>query len=80
MPRSSARTIGLGKLLGLSVIAEGIENPVTAELLRSMGCEEGQGYHFGPAMPAADFERKFLSDGGLQAAGIALVEQAATAA
>jgi EAL domain-containing protein (putative c-di-GMP-specific phosphodiesterase class I) len=53
-------TISLGKLLGLSVIAEGIENHATAELLRSMGCDEGQGYYFGRPMPATEFEQAFL--------------------
>ena len=53
-------TIGLSKQLGLSVIAEGIENQATADFLVSMGCEEGQGYCFGRPMPAADFERQFL--------------------
>ncbi len=54
-------TIGLSKQLGLSVIAEGIENRATADLLVSMGCEEGQGYFFGRPMPASDFEGKFLN-------------------
>src|SRR5437764_9499013 len=54
-------TIGLSKQLGLSVIAEGIENRATADLLVSMGCEEGQGYFFGRPMPASDFEAKFLT-------------------
>jgi EAL domain-containing protein (putative c-di-GMP-specific phosphodiesterase class I) len=53
-------TIGLSKQLGLSVIAEGIENRATADLLVSMGCEEGQGYFFGRPMPATAFERQFL--------------------
>ena len=55
-------TIGLGKMLGLSVIAEGIEDRATADLLRSMGCEEGQGYFFGHPMPAAEFERTYFSN------------------
>lgn len=54
-------TVGLSKQLGLSVIAEGIENRATADFLVSMGCEEGQGYFFGRPMPAADFERQFLA-------------------
>ena len=62
-------TINLGKLLGLSVIAEGIEDQATAELLKRMGCEEGQGYHFGPPVPAAEFEQRFLTDRSLAAAG-----------
>jgi EAL domain-containing protein (putative c-di-GMP-specific phosphodiesterase class I) len=53
-------TIGLGKLLGLSVIAEGIQDRATADLLGSRGCEEGQGYYFGRPMPAAEFEQRFL--------------------
>jgi EAL domain-containing protein (putative c-di-GMP-specific phosphodiesterase class I) len=52
-------TIGLGKLLGLSVIAEGIQDRATADLLGSKGCE-GQGYYFGRPMPAAEFEQRFL--------------------
>jgi diguanylate cyclase (GGDEF)-like protein/PAS domain S-box-containing protein len=54
-------TVGLSKQLGLSVIAEGIENRATADFLVSMGCEEGQGYFFGRPMPAAAFERQFLT-------------------
>lgn len=53
-------TIGLSRQLGLSVIAEGIENRATADLLISMGCEEGQGYFFGRPMPAQTFENQFL--------------------
>src|SRR6185369_9675465 len=54
-------TISLGKLLGLSVIAEGVEDRATADLLLSKGCEEGQGYYFGRPVPAAEFERRFLN-------------------
>jgi diguanylate cyclase (GGDEF)-like protein/PAS domain S-box-containing protein len=71
-------TINLGKLLGLSVIAEGIEDAATAELLKGMGCEEGQGYYYAPPMPAEEFKRKFLLKDGLTDA--ATMESAATAA
>lgn len=54
-------TIGLSKQLGLTVVAEGIENRATADFLISMGCEEGQGYFFGRPMPAEAFERQFLA-------------------
>ena len=54
-------TIGLSKQLGLSVIAEGIEDRATADFLVRMGCEEGQGYFFGRPMPASEFEAKFLT-------------------
>jgi diguanylate cyclase (GGDEF)-like protein/PAS domain S-box-containing protein len=56
-------TIGLSRQLGLSVIAEGIENRATADLLISMGCEEGQGYFFGRPSPAQAFESQFLVPG-----------------
>jgi len=54
-------TIGLSKQLGLSVIAEGIEDRATADFLLRMGCEEGQGYCFGRPMPASEFEARFLT-------------------
>jgi len=40
---------GLGRALGLDVTAEGVEDAATAEKLRAMGCEFGQGYLFGAA-------------------------------
>ena len=49
-------TVGLSRQLGLSVIAEGIESRASADLLLSMGCEEGQGYFFGRPVPARQFE------------------------
>jgi EAL domain-containing protein (putative c-di-GMP-specific phosphodiesterase class I) len=54
-------TVGLSRQLGLSVIAEGIESRATADLLISMGCEEGQGYFFGRPMPVQAFEGQFMA-------------------
>jgi EAL domain-containing protein (putative c-di-GMP-specific phosphodiesterase class I) len=48
-------TIDLGHNLGLKVIAEGIEDQRTWDLLRDKGCDFGQGYLMGRAMPVADF-------------------------
>lgn len=44
--------IGLGKSLGLTVTAEGIEHEGVRDYLRNEGCAQGQGYLFGRAEPA----------------------------
>jgi len=51
--RTAAAVIGLGKSLGLSVLAEGVESAAQAEILAALGCDGGQGYHFGRPAPAA---------------------------
>jgi EAL domain-containing protein (putative c-di-GMP-specific phosphodiesterase class I) len=73
-------TIGLSKMLGLAVIAEGIEDRPTAELLRSMGCDEGQGFYFGRPVPAAEFEQKFLAKDVHPVLGVDTPARTATAA
>lgn len=73
-------TINLSKLLGLSVIAEGIEDRATVDLLLSMGCEHGQGHYFGYPMPAAEFERTFLSKDAPRTSGNSAAGSVATAA
>lgn len=50
-----ARTIiQMGRNLGLSVIAEGIETAAQYEFLVGLDCTMGQGYFFSPALPAAE--------------------------
>ena len=44
--------IGIGKSLRLRVTAEGIETRAQNALLRSLKCDEGQGYLFGQPVPA----------------------------
>lgn len=44
-------TIGMAHLLGIQVVAEGIEEAETAQLLRTYGCDRGQGFHFAKPMP-----------------------------
>jgi len=41
--------------LSLPVVAEGIEHEQLARLLALMGCEFGQGWHFGRPQPPLDF-------------------------
>lgn len=52
--------IDLARQLGLGVVAEGVENAETGDFLRSLGCEKGQGYHFGRPVPAAVFSEQFM--------------------
>ena len=49
-----ATLIRLAHGLGLHVVAEGVENIQTLDLLREMGCDRAQGYLISRAMPAAD--------------------------
>jgi len=47
-------TIHLAHDLGLSVVAEGIEDEATMAALRAHGCDEGQGFFIGLPMTAVD--------------------------
>ncbi len=49
-------TIDLGHNLNLKVVAEGIENEASWQLLSQMGCDIGQGYFMAKPMPVDDFE------------------------
>jgi PAS domain S-box-containing protein len=53
--------ISLAHSLGLTVVAEGVEEEEQAKLLRLLRCDELQGYHLGRPMPVAEFESKLLS-------------------
>jgi EAL domain-containing protein (putative c-di-GMP-specific phosphodiesterase class I) len=48
--------IQLGKALGLSLIAEGIETEAQHQVIRSLGCQSAQGFYFGRPQPAAQPE------------------------
>jgi len=56
-------TAGLCHALGLSLIAEGIEDETTAKQLAAIGCTEGQGYHFGRPVPPNEFSLRHLGIG-----------------
>lgn len=47
--------IQMADSLGLKTIAEGVEDPLILDLLRKMGCNEAQGYHFAKPVAAGDF-------------------------
>jgi diguanylate cyclase (GGDEF)-like protein len=50
-----AAIINLGRDLGYSIIAEGIESQEQADHLLSLGCHYGQGYLYGKSMPIEEF-------------------------
>jgi EAL domain-containing protein (putative c-di-GMP-specific phosphodiesterase class I) len=54
-------TIDVAHKLGLTVIAEGVENEDTATRLRELGCDVGQGYLWSPALPLPEFRSWFAA-------------------
>lgn len=55
----SRAIIGLGKALGLTVTAEGVEAAEHLEFLRQEGCRYAQGFLFSRPVPAAQLARLF---------------------
>jgi diguanylate cyclase (GGDEF)-like protein len=49
--------VEVGHEYGLSVVAEGVENAQAAQRLAELGCDEGQGWHFGRPMPLPELVR-----------------------
>ena len=48
--------VSLAHSLKLKVVAEGVESVEQLEFLKTLGCDQYQGFHFSPALPAAQFE------------------------
>ena len=48
--------IALGHTLGLRIVAEGVEDLATAQVLSALDCEELQGYHFSRPLPVPELE------------------------
>jgi len=46
--------VNLGRSLGISIVAEGVENERQHAFLAALGCDFGQGYLYGHAGPASD--------------------------
>ena len=58
--------VAMAESLGMTTTAEGVENADEAEMVRKLGCNKIQGYHFGRPMPAAD-ARKVAQRGTAEA-------------
>ena len=56
--------IALGRSLGISTTAEGVETEEQLDLVRDEGCTEVQGYIFSPPLPASAIA-ELLSQAGL---------------
>ncbi|HJV60520.1 MAG TPA: EAL domain-containing protein [Albitalea sp.] len=48
-------TIDLAHNLGLTVVAEGVENATVWSMLRELNCDQAQGFHMGRPMAATEF-------------------------
>ena len=70
-------TIDLGHAMGLRVVAEGIEDAATLDVLREFGCDLAQGYFIGRPMPPENFR---FRTGGMRVAQASLTSVVPTSA
>jgi diguanylate cyclase (GGDEF)-like protein/PAS domain S-box-containing protein len=54
--------VGLGRALGLQLVAEGIERDAQQGIVQNLGCHGAQGFHFGRPAPAAAATRALTAD------------------
>jgi diguanylate cyclase len=53
--------ISLAHSLKLKVVAEGVESTEQLDFLKTLGCDQYQGYHFSRALPSSQFEELIRS-------------------
>ncbi len=58
--------IGLGRSLGMSTTAEGIETEAQLDVVRAEGCTEVQGFLFSPPLPRAAIDGLFAQPLGME--------------
>ena len=59
-----AATIAMGKSLGLTLVAEGVETPDQQRFLVDQGCERAQGFLLGRPMPAEEMVERLRAERG----------------
>ena len=62
--------IWLGRAMGLSLVAEGVETEEQRACLEKLGCRAYQGYLFSPAVPAEEFEDLLETAGAAGSEGL----------
>lgn len=78
-PRAAAlvaSTINLAHSLGLTVVAEGVENALALDHLASYGCDQAQGFHILGPVPSAALEKWLAVRTSTRAAPSPIQEQA----
>ncbi len=62
-----ASVVGLAHNLGLTVVAEGMEDAETLAVLTRLGCDVAQGYYVSRPLPAPELERWLREAGATRA-------------
>ncbi len=57
--------IGLGRSLGMSTAAEGVETEAQLDIVRDQGCTEVQGFLLSPPLPGSAVEKLFAEKAGV---------------
>lgn len=55
--------VAMAKSMNMTTTAEGVEDGEQAELIRNLGCDKIQGFHFGRPMSCEEARRLFTKDG-----------------
>lgn len=51
----TSTVVAMARTLGMSVVAEGVENETHVAMLRELGCHKAQGYHYSRPLPEEEF-------------------------
>jgi len=54
-----ALIVNIGKILGLNIVAEGVESKKQLDFLKEIGCSQVQGYYYSKPLPIKDFEKLY---------------------